>query len=322
MARRRRLRRRATVRRREFRRANRFRPRRRVHPSVRLPAPPPRRPTQTRPVLRRWSQVAHSQVSIGPSPQHPADASGRFPHLQAIRAMARPPDARSPRRLRWVARPQRAAMVRAMAAGRVVVERPQARRPARAGRPGRRRRRNPRAAAPCGRSRSAFPRGPASARRRARHRGRRRPGCESRAATAPLRWRRRTRRRARRPRSGCRCPRPDAAAARPAASRGRPARRRQPEYRRRHRGNPAVRRRRSPACRAWHQSRAAAAAALPRSAATVPRVAPPDAGADRPGRRFWPRAPGHWPRQTVLRRPDWPRESWCRLSTTAMPQDG
>ena len=55
------------------------------------------------------------------------------------------------------------------------------RRPARSARPGRHRRRCRPAAAPCGRSRSAFRRGPASARRCARRRGRPRTDCESRA---------------------------------------------------------------------------------------------------------------------------------------------
>ena len=94
------------------------------------------------------------------------------------------------------------------------------------------------------------------------------------------------------------------------------------ECRRRHRKNPAARRRRSPGCRAKHQSRAAAPAASRRSAAAVRRAAPPDADADRRGRRFSPPEPWHWPHQKALRRPGWPKESACHLVTTAMPATG
>ena len=47
------------------------------------------------------------------------------------------------------------------------------------------------------------------------------------------------------------------------------------------------------------------------------KAEPPGAGARPPDRRVFGRGPRHWPRRTVWRRPDWPRESGCRRATIA-----
>ena len=75
---------------------------------------------------------------------------------------------------------------------------------------------------------------------------------------------------------------------------------------------------RSRACRAQRQSLATAPAGPRRWPADGPRAAQPGADADRPARTSFWKGRCCWPRRRRAHPPDWPTESACRRSTTAM----